>query len=375
MPFEDFTITKARGTAVTLGLVVKTGTTPLDITGWTALEVWAKATLTARDSDAIVKLALGTGVTRAVGTAGVATAVIPAESSQALPNREKTLYVEVRGADAGGVAYSLSRGNVKFTPVTVSAPVFKPTSIPGLKGWLKGDLSVYKDATLSQLAAVDLDGVGGWKGAGGNTRAFIQGKSVKQPTRRLATLNALATVRGDGVDDFLQGPKLSTFITPSDCTVFIVGRATVGAAGTDVDAWPAFFSDQAQGFVIGVGATQVGISNTTAVGRDQAKANMTLNTWGVIEARHGGGNIGIRVNGGTEVTAASGNTLPTLGGTTLNIPASIFGALGAPAFLAGDIAELLIWNVHLTDPQKAGVRTYLSQRWGIPAFNATVTPS
>src|SRR5207248_2620472 len=118
-------------------------------TNWTDIKVFGRASATARDSDALVSLALGSGVTRAVGTAGIATAVIPAASSIALGNRAKTLFVDIHGIDAGGIDYVLSQGMISYTPNTPSATRFLPTQVAGLKGWLRSDVTPYLDATLS----------------------------------------------------------------------------------------------------------------------------------------------------------------------------------------------------------------------------------
>ncbi len=376
MPYADFTHVYVRGTAATLGLVVKSAGTAIDITAWTDIKVLVKASITARDSDALVVLALGSGVTRAVGTVGIATAVIPAASSIAFGNRAKKLFVDVLGVDAAGITYVLSQGEIDFTPNTVSLAKFHPTQILGLKGWLKSDVTVYLDPTLSILATADNAPVGGWKGAGGASRAFVQGRLSRRPLRVPNILNALPIIRSDGVDDFLQGPKVGTFIDPNAFTIFAVAKATNGGTGA-VSTWPPLLTDQLNGFVLGFGsAGKLGLLNTTAGTADEAICNYTLGTWAVMEARHATGTIGVRVNGGTEVTHASGTTLLEAGGSTLNIPFSLFSglAVGTP-LLAADLAELLIWNTALTDPDKALVRTYLSGRWGIPSFSATVTPS
>lgn len=378
MPYEDFTITKARAADVTLGIVVKSAGSAIDISAWTALQVVGKLSLTARDSDAVYILGLGTGVTRAVGTAGIATAVIPGNITRALPNRERTIYTEVRGTDATGNVYSLARGTVKTTPITPSLTPFTPTRVLGLKGWTKSDAKLWQDTLLSNPAVVDDAVVGGWSGQGGATAAWLQGKSTRRPAKKLAVLNTLPVVHFDGADDFLQGPNLSRFISAGAFTLFAVIRATAGGAAANVEDWPPIFTDQAQGFVVGVGsAGKVGLANPVSGGTtvNRVEANYTLNTWGVVEARHESGTIGIRVNGGSETTTSSASTHGPSGGTTLAVPCSIGGALGGPAFLAGDIAEFLCWNVALSSDDKALVRTYLTSRWGVPSFTATVTPS
>lgn len=77
-----------------------------------------------------------------------------------------------------------------------------------LKFWLDGDdpLTRYQDSTLTTLALLDADPVGGWKDKSGYDRHATIATGSKRPTLKLAVQGGRAAVLGDGVDDELWTP-------------------------------------------------------------------------------------------------------------------------------------------------------------------------
>ncbi len=82
-------------------------------------------------------------------------------------------------------------------------------------------------------------------------------------------------------------------------------------------------------------------------------SNTTLNVWQIAEFFHTGGNIGVSVNNGVAVTAASGNQTDMAAGTLL------IGKHRDGEFFSGDWGCMLAYNRILTAPEKAQVHAYI----------------
>jgi hypothetical protein len=90
---------------------------------------------------------------------------------------------------------------------------------------------------------------------------------------------------------------------------------------------------------------------------------VAVNSVGIVNARHEGGNIIISTNGGAEATAASGNTTPLtravrVGRYTTN-------------YVVGDLCAILIWNVALSEADRAAVYAWAASRFSTaPAYQS-----
>jgi hypothetical protein len=162
----------------------------------------------------------------------------------------------------------------------------------------------------------------------------------------------------DGTDDRLSGPVLSSLITAAAYTVFIVFSADT-AATNGASTW----NNEA---LIGQGSAFFGVhlkSAPTATlfnwdgSDDSASASISLATRTIVTARHGSGTLGVRVNGGAEVTTASGNTTVISGGCELG------RANGNDTYcFDGKIYEVVIYNTHVPVATQSLIRSYLASR-------------
>ena len=375
MAYDDFTITQARGADFRLDVAVKNGNSAQSISGWTDLVLRGKKSATASDVDALILLSLA-NEDFTVDSAGGGTAhvTVPGAVTTALGNKAQTIYTELLGTNAAGTVYSLSSGQIKLTANAPGGKVFAPSQLAGLKGWIRADQKTYQDVQRASPAILDQAPVASWLGTGGATHAFVQGRATRRPLKVLGALNGLAAIRGDGADDFLEGPFLSTFITPTTFTMFMVAKCGTGGTGA-VAGWPTLFGTDDQTLMVGVGASnQIGVSHQTASAVDEVKASYTLGDYAVIKVRHDAGTLGLSINGGSEATASSGNTVQSTLATTLHTQTSLLGGNGQGIVsAAGDICEWLCWNVALSSQDAGKVVTYLTKRWATPPIHADVT--
>lgn len=222
----------------------------------------------------------------------------------------------------------------------------------GLKLWLRGDLGI------GQTGGV----VDQWGDLSGNSNNYVSTLTARPAYTAVdATFANRSTLTWDGSNDVMTGPALSSLITVSDFTIFIVfSVVSISTNTANFEQNVALFADSG-------GLLNVYLRSTPTAGvynwdgnRDTGTAAISLNTPTILTARHSGGNLGFRVNGGSEVTAASGNTT-SLTGTT------VLGRRGdaAAAFLNGKIAEMCILNTWPGEGVADIFRRYFSNRYQI----------
>lgn len=179
-------------------------------------------------------------------------------------------------------------------------------------------------------------------------------------SRALATAPGFDTINGktafnfNGSTHVLDGPALNTIALSTAFTWFLVVEADAnGASGIAC--------------LLGATGRWAGATYGTTVARvfnydgaeDNAQAVLALATPAVVMVRHASGSIGVSVNGGTEVTAASGNT-------TQLTDALLMGGSGT-GFTAfdGSIGEVVACKAALTAQQIAAIVAYLKTTWAI----------
>ena len=222
-----------------------------------------------------------------------------------------------------------------------------PSNFSNLTLWLRDNAGItLNGSTVSQ-----------WSDQSGCGNHWTQGSVTRQPTYG----GAGNGVDFDGSDNAMSGPILSNLITASACTIFIVFSAD--AAGTNSG------SSWLNTALIGQGSAFFGIHLKSAPSvhifnwdgsDDSASTGISLTTRTIVTARHGGGTIGIRVNDGSETTAASGNTTTISGATELG------RGNGSDTYcFNGKIYEVVIYNTLLSDANQALIRGYLARRNGV----------
>lgn len=216
---------------------------------------------------------------------------------------------------------------------------FSPSSVTGLKLWLKSDVGVTKDG--SNL-------VSNWADQSGNGNDVAQATGTKQPLWVDNQHNAKPTIRFDGIDNFMQKATYASGDLAQTNFIFIVstfpsssGRYIYDSASHDKRH---AFLRNATGYQIYSGsgiATGTGI--TTALQQFTAKYN--------------GGSSYLRKNGSEIVSGNIGTD--SMAGITLGASheAGNFGNI--------DICEILVYNASVSDTDRDTIESYLDTRWGL----------
>lgn len=190
----------------------------------------------------------------------------------------------------------------------------------------------------------------------------LAGAGAAQPTFVAAesTLGGQPAADYDGTDDVMTGPVLSGLVSVGAYTVMaVVSVDAINTNNVNFELNDAIVSDGADGvFGLHLRSLPTAVAYNWDGSRDSASATVATGVGTVLTARHGGGTLGLQVNGGTEVTAASGNT------TGLTHVLEV-GRGGTTAYLDGKIGELLIFQTWVGSDIAARMRARLSSIYGV----------
>jgi hypothetical protein len=230
-------------------------------------------------------------------------------------------------------------------------PVFDPSSIAGLKLWLKADAITGK---------VDGDLLDQWNDSSGNGY-HAAASGAARPTYKTNVINGLPSVRFAGAQ-LMTTTTWNNLAQASSRALFIVARAT--------DATGAFSQylvlslDSKYGQYINSAGNLIGTIYTLATVDVNAGAAVD-NEFFQVDQRHrfvtgdAAHRFQTKRNGGT--LADNG----VHGTTTASSAVTIGGRSGVSRYLTGDICEILAYNADFTDTNRADVRTYLANKYGL----------
>lgn len=226
---------------------------------------------------------------------------------------------------------------------------WRPTDVgSALRLWLEGDTVVQSGGVADQWTDKS--------GAGNNyTGALTARPSVAVD----AAFGNRQVLTWDGTNDVMTGPAPSALISVTEFTIFAVFSVTaIDTNNPNFELNDSLFSDS-------VGLVNLYFRSTPTIGvynwdgsRDTAATAVSTDTPTIVTARHAGGSLGIRLNEGSEVTAASGNTTGLTGTTTL-------GKSSSTNFFSGKIAAICILNTWPGETVAARFRRYLSSKYAV----------
>lgn len=218
----------------------------------------------------------------------------------------------------------------------VAAP-FDPSSIAGLKLWLKADSLVLNDA----------DPISTWTDSSGNGfNATASGTA--RPTYKTAIQNTQPVARFNGSTN---GMNVAQIISAQPDTVIISAKAQTGTSGR---MWDGISGSGEQLFQLNAsGFLQMYAGSAFVV-----DAVDHYGAWHVFTAIFNGASTFSYLDG---TQAATGNP-----GTNAGATANYLGWSGLTTFMTGDIGEVLVYDTALSSTNRGLVEAYLKSKWGTP---------
>lgn len=185
---------------------------------------------------------------------------------------------------------------------------FSPSSLSPVAWYDPSDLSTLWQDDGTTPVTTDGQSVYRMDDKSGNGNHYRQATEAARPLYK--TGGGLSWLLFDGTDDFLAGPALSALITNSTYEMAVAGRfASVATNNVAGYANPSMFCD-ADGYAVFAYARSSGLIGADNYdGTDDAVTTAyTVGTDFVWQQRHEGGTLYGRLNAGSDVSTASGNT-------------------------------------------------------------------
>ncbi|HNQ88204.1 MAG TPA: hypothetical protein PKM73_06300 [Verrucomicrobiota bacterium] len=274
---------------------------------------------------------------------------------------ERTNVAALVGADANGVL-SLTFGNA-------SAPTTPPA---GAKLWLKAD-AITGMANGARLAS--------WADSSGNANDASQATEANQPTFVANGLNNLPTVRFDDLDadgtvngvQFLDSKATVQTKAGASYTALLVFRSddtgvSAGALeGRDSLLQPLDLDTSANRgrtvlFIDSDASANHRLQSVSAQASLVASGTYTPGTWALATVLQdvSAATLSLFVNGSVDRTVPIG----TEGGQ--NGPWRLGATKQGHGGLAGEVAELLVYDRALSPAEREAAERYLGKKWGLP---------
>ncbi len=275
--------------------------------------------------------------------------------------------VFIEGQETAGRALPVQTRTVVAPPTVAAAAVVTPDQLDGLALWLKSDVGV----TYDNL------GVSRWSDQSGLERDGVQDNAVSRPAFVAHGLGQRPVLRFDGVDDRLAIEDLNFSAAQNGVTIYAVARSTSNAAQVvisfdDEQYWELLLS---QGDANAPRAQWRTADSTATLHTLPSTLRLSDTRWHVLAGWFEAGaapDKQLLVDGvsNAQATAHGGNSLGA-GATRFGFlgvgsqAAGFDGAVEADGFLAGEIAEIVLFTRALDATEREQLDVYFSQRYGL----------
>lgn len=233
---------------------------------------------------------------------------------------------------------------------------FSPLDIFGCVLWLDGN-----DPDGNTIKPADGSSIASWFDKSLNSNTFTQSNASIQPIYESNFYNGLGAINADIGNQWLQLPYTAV-LNPPECTAFVVSQSMYNG-----DFQGLYSSRNGSG---GVSTGYNFYANTGLNNRyegwigDGSSGFISVND-GAITANSS--LLSMRIVGTTAFFYRDGLAFGSLANFVpmLNGQQNIFAIEGGFFRALGFIAEIIVYNSSLSDPNLDAVTTYLKERWGI----------
>lgn len=289
------------------------------------------------------------------------------QASYVLSIAYRASAVLIEGPEPARRVLPVQTRGIQVVPSTEAArsAAVTPQELPGLQLWLKSDTEL----------TYDVDGVSNWADQSGQDNHAVQSDSARRPALVAHGLGRKPVLRFDGTDDYLAIENLS--YGTSGAIDQITVCALVRSESTQPQIVASFDREEYWRLALRDAVDQeVGWDTTDSTGSPHDLRSSESSTDGRWHLICGWFNAAASPDkrlfvDGVEVPGApahGGNSLGTgtarFGLIGVGSEAAVFdGATGPDWYLAGDLAELLIFHQALTDQQRGQLEQYFLQRY------------
>jgi hypothetical protein len=231
-------------------------------------------------------------------------------------------------------------------PLVARPAAFTPDRLTGLRLWLKAD-------SLAGLA--DGDPVGTWADASGSGNDLSAGGAAR-PALRTSVLNGAPVVRFDGFAHAMTRATFAGLSAAAQAFTLLLVRKQTTVAGFSTP-----WSFYGAGDVYGHAPYNGNASFYSPRPDVRTDPGVNAADFYVLSWTENGADCRLHRGGLAVATYTGGSTPSFSGGRSF----SLFAYQGSSAFVAGDVAEVLMYDSALGDDDRRGVERYLGGKYGI----------
>lgn len=266
-------------------------------------------------------------------------------------------------AQASVISFTSANGGKESVTVTITQPAILPNSLSGLVFWLKAD-SITGVSNGTQITA--------WNDSSGNGKTF---STANGPTMVSNCLNGKPCLQFNGTNQYLQQAGVYDVSLNTTAFTFLVIVRTM-SMGTSGEIYRSLVGAGVDGFGLaiadngfGSGTHRALIGNATLQWDYLWPLDRTINVnaWDLYSLHldttltrmmHRNGFMQAAMYNSYEV---NGSVKPTIGSLeTLN-----------GSWFNGQISEIILYNVALSDYQRRGVNCYLKNKYRLDAVTCS----
>lgn len=221
--------------------------------------------------------------------------------------------------------------------------------------WLRSD-DAYQDTGRTTPCTSDGDVVGSWTDKATNADHISQATTANKPTWQNGVgdqLNGHPVIRGDGIDDYIEGMFTTGGALSQPFTVFVVAKLDAAQAG-DSTMRSILDSDDAQRMIHAQNTSNI----WTIYAGTYLNGGASNSNWIIWTSLFNGATSRFWHNGVAQCAAGDAGA-NTPGG------ACVFTLANHGGDWCGDCAEILIYEANLSDADKNQVANYLAERYNL----------
>ena len=260
---------------------------------------------------------------------------------------------------------------------------FTPDQVTGIYAWYRADLGTYQTVSGS-AATADGDPVGEWQDQSGSALHVTQGTAGNRPTLQLSELYGRPVLRFDGTNDYLQAAAAADWKflhDGSDFLALVVWKSALTNPNTDyglLDTGGMASADT--GFALNTSDTSPRISTMQTTVEKGAgggvhaalaapvNGSVAMGEWHISAAfRRAGGELTIHNDGHWGGDDSGAYSSPSSSNPTYPLTIAARGN-GTQFRLAGDIAEVILYDASVSEADYKRLLTYLRRRYGLRPF-------
>jgi len=266
-------------------------------------------------------------------------------------------------ADGDGVP------DAKDEAPTDSTRVVLDSNIPDALFAVSENMVMWLNAASENAVSTDSVGITAWYDFSGTGNHVLQATDANKPTLSVNAQNSLSTIKFDGINDYLDVADNAS-LDLNQHTAFVVFQTNDPTKAGDqhlIAKYKFLLSQRAYQYVIIDSGKMLGGISEAGTADDAVFGSTSIDTsYHLTGGRYDQVDLDVHFDGPVDGTIARTFTVFD-SSSSLQIGARLQNNSALDNVLTGNIAEVIMFDVALSDAQRFAINFYLSEKWGLTA--------